>query len=178
MPSACRCCARAIALAVLCSAPGAGGAAAQPLSAARSAPSARASDGYASFIAETAGRFGLPGPWITAVIHVESGGDARASSRKGAMGLMQIVPQTWADLRARHHLGSEPFDPCDNTIGSSAYLRELYDRFGGSGFLAAYHAGPRHVAAPWLAYGRSVMTPRPTWQDARDCCLGRNSTAR
>jgi hypothetical protein len=82
--------------------------------------------------------------WIRAVVHVESGGDAHAVSPKGAMGLMQIMLDTWSDLRLRYRLGDNPFDPHDNILGGTAYLRMLYDRFGAVGFLAAYNAGPEH----------------------------------
>jgi membrane-bound lytic murein transglycosylase B len=73
----------------------------------------------------------------------ESAGDVRAVSRAGAMGLMQIMPETWPELRARYRLGSNPFDPHDNILAGAAYLRELYDRYGSPGFLAAYNAGPQ-----------------------------------
>ena len=95
-----------------------------------------------AFIAEASSRFAIPAPWIRAVIHVESGGDAAAISPKGAIGLMQIMPDTWADLAQRYRLSSDPTSPHDNIIGGTAYLRELYDRFGAAGFLAAYNAGP------------------------------------
>jgi membrane-bound lytic murein transglycosylase MltF len=75
-------------------------------------------------------------------MQAESGGDARAVSPKGAMGLMQIMPETWASLRLRYGLGADPFDPHDNIIAGAAYLRELHDRYGSPGFLAAYNAGP------------------------------------
>ncbi|MEN5083088.1 lytic transglycosylase domain-containing protein [Bosea sp. TWI1241] len=99
-------------------------------------------DPNAAAIAEAAQRFGIPAAWIRAVMRVESANDVRAISPKGAMGLMQIVPATWADLRARHRLGSDPYDPRDNILAGAAYLRELYDRYGSPGFLAAYNAGP------------------------------------
>jgi soluble lytic murein transglycosylase-like protein len=73
---------------------------------------------------------------------VESAGDARARSPKGAMGLMQIMPETWADLRIRHRIGDNPYDPRDNILAGAAYLHELHDRYGSPGFLAAYNAGP------------------------------------
>jgi len=73
----------------------------------------------------------------------ESAGDVRAVSRAGAMGLMQIMPDTWPDLQVRYHLGGNPFDPHDNILAGTAYLRELYDRYGSPGFLAAYNAGPQ-----------------------------------
>ena len=58
------------------------------------------------------------------------------------MGLMQIMPETWATLRLRYSLGADPFDPHDNILAGAAYLRELHDRYGSPGFLAAYNAGP------------------------------------
>ena len=109
-----------------------------------------AADPAAAFIAEAAQRSGLPASWIRAVMQAESGGDARAVSPKGAMGLMQIMPDTWSTLRLRYGLGADPFDPHDNIIAGAAYLRELHDRYGSPGFLAAYNAGParyeNHVA--------------------------------
>lgn len=103
---------------------------------------ASSTDPFAAFIAEASRRFGVPAAWIRAVMHVESIGDVHALSSKGAMGLMQIMPTTWADLRARYGLGANPYDPHDNILAGAAYLRELHDRYGASGFLAAYNAGP------------------------------------
>ena len=100
-------------------------------------------DPFAGFVDEAARRFVMPATWIHAVMLVESGGNPAAVSPKGAMGLMQIMPETWADLRARYQLGANPFDPHDNIVAGAAYLRELYDRFGQAGFLAAYNAGPK-----------------------------------
>ncbi len=112
--------------------------------AAQDAPVQRASpsDPYAGHIAEASRRSGIPEAWIRAVMHVESRGDVRAISSAGAMGLMQIMPATWADLRARHGLGGDPYDPRDNILAGAAYLREMHDRYGSPGFLAAYNAGP------------------------------------
>jgi hypothetical protein len=95
-----------------------------------------------SLIAEASQRFGVPVHWIRAVMQVESRGDKGAVSPKGAMGLMQVMPETYAELRLRHHLGEDPFAPRDNIMAGAAYLREMRDRFGPSGFLAAYNAGP------------------------------------
>jgi membrane-bound lytic murein transglycosylase B len=109
-----------------------------------------ASDSLAANVTEASQRSGIPASWISAVMQAESGGDARAVSPKGAMGLMQIMPETWATLRLRYGLGADPFDPHDNIIAGAAYLRELHDRYGSPGFLAAYNAGPtryeNHVA--------------------------------
>lgn len=98
---------------------------------------------YAPHVADAARRFGIPEAWIWAVMRVESAGNARAISRAGAMGLMQIMPGTWAQLRARHGLGTDPFDVRDNIMAGAAYLREMHDRYGNaSAMLAAYNAGP------------------------------------
>lgn len=99
-------------------------------------------DPHAAHVAEASQRFGVPAAWIRAVMRAESAGDVRAISSAGAMGLMQIMPDTWADLRVRHRLGSDPYDPRDNILAGAAYLREMYDRYGSPGFLAAYNAGP------------------------------------
>lgn len=97
---------------------------------------------FAAFVAEASQRFGIPAAWIRALMRAESANDVRAVSPKGAQGLMQLMPDTWAYLRARYRLGSDPFDPRDNIIAGTAYMRELYDRYGAPGFLSAYNAGP------------------------------------
>ncbi|PSJ56246.1 lytic transglycosylase domain-containing protein [Mesorhizobium soli] len=99
-------------------------------------------DPYADHIVEASRRFGVPIAWIRAVMRAESAGEPRAVSSAGAMGLLQIMPTTWADLRARHGLGQDPYDPRDNILAGTAYLRELHNRYGSPGFLAAYNAGP------------------------------------
>lgn len=116
---------------------------------AQDAPVVRPSprDAYADYIAEASRRFGVPIAWIRAVMRAESAGESRAVSSAGAMGLMQIMPATWADLRARHGLGRDPYDPRDNILAGAAYLRELHDRYGSPGFLAAYNAGPGRYEA-------------------------------
>lgn len=102
---------------------------------------------YTDHIAEAAQRFALPAAWIRAVLRAESAGDSRAISPKGAMGLMQIMPGTWANLRMRFSLGSDPYDPHDNIIAGAAYIRELFDRYGSPGWIAAYNAGPGRYEA-------------------------------
>lgn len=112
---------------------------------AQNAPAARVQrvQPIAEYVAEAARRFDIPAAWIRSVMGAESAGDVRAVSRAGAMGLMQIMPDTWPELQARYRLGSNPFDPHDNILAGTAYLRELYDRYGSPGFLAAYNAGPQ-----------------------------------
>ena len=98
---------------------------------------------FAAFVAEASQRFGIPAAWIRAVMHAESFGDVRAMSPKGAMGLMQIMPETWADsasaLRPRRRsirsrtTTSSPAPPiCASCTTATA----------SPGFLAAYNAGP------------------------------------
>ncbi|MFG1419905.1 lytic transglycosylase domain-containing protein [Xanthobacter sp. V0B-10] len=99
------------------------------------------SDRYADFIAEAVERFDIPSAWIRSVMRAESDGAARATSPKGAMGLMQIMPETWAELRIHYGLGDDPYDPHDNIMAGAAHLRELFDRYGNPRFLAAYNAG-------------------------------------
>ena len=116
---------------------------------------ARVADPFTEFVAEASQRFGIPVSWIRAVMHAESGEDIHALSPKGAMGLMQIMPATWASLRARHGLGANPYDPRDNILAGAAFLRELHDRYGSPGFLAAYNAGPGRYE-DHLATGRPL----------------------
>jgi soluble lytic murein transglycosylase-like protein len=122
---------------------------------ARPVISAAAHAPFAAFVADASQRFGIPAAWIRAVMRAESFGDVRAISPKGAIGLMQIMPETWAGLRQRYRLGADPYDAHDNINAGAAYLHELHDRYGIPGFLAAYNAGP----ARWedhLATGRPL----------------------
>jgi soluble lytic murein transglycosylase-like protein len=109
---------------------------------------------FAAFVTEASKRFGVPEHWIRVVMHAESRAKQRARSERGAMGLMQIMPKTWTELRARYGLGADPYDPRDNILAGAAYIRELYDRYGAPGFLAAYNAGPGR-------YERHLATGRP-----------------
>ena len=115
---------------------------------------ARSLDPFAAFVTEASKRFAVPEHWTRAVMRVESGGNSRARSRKGAIGLMQIMPGTWTELRSRHRLGADPYDIRDNILAGTAYIRGLYDRYGAPGFLAAYNAGPGR-------YERHLVTGRP-----------------
>jgi hypothetical protein len=116
---------------------------------------ATAADTISTMVAEASERFGIPTSWIRAVMQVESFGDVRALSPKGAMGLMQIMPESWATLRSRYGLGADPYDAHDNILAGAAYLRELLDRYGSPGFLAAYNAGPARYE-DHLATGRAL----------------------
>lgn len=125
---------------------------------AQSAAAARALvvDPHAAFVAEASQRFGIPELWIIAVKRAESAGDVRAVSSAGALGLMQVMPDTWTGLRVRHGLGRDPYDPRDNILAGAAYLREMYDRYGNvPAMLAAYNAGPARYD-DYLQRGRAL----------------------
>ena len=116
--------------------------------------------GWRPFIAEASARFGVPAAWIEQVMHAESDGRTRLggrpiTSRAGAMGLMQLMPTTWGEMRSAYRLGNDPHDPRDNIIAGTAYLRMMHDRFGYPGMFAAYNAGPSRYAEH-LATGRAL----------------------
>lgn len=103
---------------------------------------------YAAAVTEASRRFGVPELWIRRVMHAESRGNPRAVSHAGAMGVMQIMPATWAMLSKRHHLGADPFDVRSNVLAGAAYLRAMWDRYRDVALmLAAYNAGPGRVDA-------------------------------
>jgi soluble lytic murein transglycosylase-like protein len=96
--------------------------------------------------------FGVPEAWIRSVIAAESGGrttvnGAPITSRAGAIGPMQVMPLTYDELRLRYGLGPDPADPEQNILAGTAYLKELYQRFGRAGMFAAYNAGPERYQA-------------------------------
>lgn len=109
----------------------------------------------AAHVSEASLRFGIPEAWIYAVMRTESAGRVRAVSSAGAMGLMQLMPGTWARQRARFGLSSDPFNPRDNIMAGTSYLREMYDRYGAYGMLAAYNAGPGRYEA-WRDRGKPL----------------------
>ncbi len=97
----------------------------------------------ANAMQEASQRFHIPASWLRTVMRVESHGDAKSVSDTGAIGLMQVMPRTYIELRAKYGFGSDPFDPRDNILAGAAYLAEMFARYGSPGFLAAYNAGPR-----------------------------------
>jgi len=130
-----------------------------------------AADRIGDFVAEASRRFSIPPSWIRAVMRVESHGDPRALSPKGAMGLMQIMPDTWSELRSRYGLGADPYDAHDNIMAGAAYLREMHDRYGQRGFLAAYNAGPRRYE-DHLATGRPLPSETLVYMAAVSSLVG------
>jgi len=131
---------------------------------------------YDDYIAEASRRFGMPAAWIRAVMRAESAEAVRAISPAGAMGLMQIMPDTWAGLRIRYHLGGDPYDPHDNILAGAAYLRELHDHYGAPGFLAAYNAGPRRYDE-YLTAGRPLPAETRAYLAALAPAVGSGETA-
>jgi soluble lytic murein transglycosylase-like protein len=142
-----------------------------------SAPaSADPMDRWSAYVAEASARFGIPEAWIRRVMRAERGGRTTSGgrplvSRAGAMGLMQLMPGTWLEMRARLGLGRDPHEPRDNILAGTAYLRAMYDRFGYPGLFAAYNAGPgryaehlrsgRRLPAETVAYVAAVAGSPP-----------------
>jgi hypothetical protein len=116
----------------------------------------RAVGPHAELIRTTAARHGVDARLVEAVVVVESAGNPRAVSRKGAQGLMQLMPQRSAELGVRN-----PFDPGQNVDGGVRHLRDLLGRFRGDVTLAlaAYNAGEEAVRT----YGG--VPPYPETQD-------------
>lgn len=102
-------------------------------------------------ISEASRRFRVPKPWIRAVMRQESGGRTMMAegqpimSRAGAIGLMQVMPDTYSEMAAEHRLGPDPFNPRDNIMAGAAYLRWLHRKYGNPKMFAAYNAGPGRV---------------------------------
>jgi hypothetical protein len=107
-------------------------------------------DPWGPYIEEASARFDVPDVWIRAVMNVESRGQEYTdgqltTSPVGAMGLLQVMPQTYDDMRSQFQLGDDAYDPHENILAGAAYMREMYDMYGSPGFLAAYNAGPHRL---------------------------------
>ena len=116
-----------------------------------------AHDPWGPYIQQASRRFDVPERWIREVMRQESGGRASATSRVGAMGLMQVMPATYSELSRRYGLGGDPYHPWDNIMAGTAYVREMYELYGSPGFLAAYNGGPRRLE-DYLWGGRGLPT--------------------
>ena len=99
-------------------------------------------------IAAASKQFHVSAEWVRAVMRRESGGRTMLdekfpiTSDAGAMGLMQVMPQTYRDMRAAYRLGADPYNPHDNIYAGAAYLAELHRKYGYPGMFAAYNDGP------------------------------------
>ena len=118
---------------------------------------ARSSKAFDPVIVRASLAHGVPPALVKAVIHAESAFDPGAVSRKGAMGLMQLMPDTAQALGV-----ARPFIAEENVRGGTRYLRELHERYGSWTFtLAAYNAGPsavdRHGGVPPFAETRQYV---------------------
>jgi soluble lytic murein transglycosylase-like protein len=111
------------------------------------------------FIAEASKRFGVPPVWVRAVMQVESGGRTMLDENRpmlssaGAMGLMQLMPATYAQMRRQYRLGADPYDPHDNILAGAAYLRWLRGKYGYPTMFAAYNDGPGNLQERLLGDG-------------------------
>lgn len=100
---------------------------------------------------KAARRAGVPVAWVNAVMRVESGGRTMLTqtqpmvSSKGALGLMQVLPGTYQEMRGQYRLGADPFNPNDNIKAGAGYLRWLRGKYGYPFLFAAYNAGPGQV---------------------------------
>ena len=100
------------------------------------------SEKYDDLISDASERYGVSFPLLKAIIKAESDFDPHAVSKKGATGLMQIMPENFKPLGIR-----DPFDPWQNINAGARYFKQMYDRFKGklALSLAAYNAGPTAV---------------------------------
>ncbi len=117
-------------------------------------------DPWRPYIRDASQRFSVPQQWVRAVMRQESGGHEYLNgqpivSGAGAMGLMQLMPATYADLQSQYGLGSDPFEPHDNILAGTAYISQMYQRYGAPAFLAAYNAGPQRLD-DYLNRGRAL----------------------
>jgi soluble lytic murein transglycosylase-like protein len=122
-------------------------------------------------VAEAAAGEGIDARLVEAVVRAESAWNPRAVSRKGAIGLMQLMPATAAELAV------DPWDAAANARGGVRYLRHLLDRFGRlEHALAAYNAGPgaveRHGGVPPYAETRAYVRRVLALYDGREADLG------
>ena len=97
---------------------------------------------FENYIRQASNLYGIAFPLLKAIIKAESDFDPRAVSKKGAKGLMQIMPENFKRLGLK-----DPFDPKQNINAGARYFKQMYERFKGkvSLSLAAYNAGPTAV---------------------------------
>jgi hypothetical protein len=105
-------------------------------------------DRWNPVVREAAEKFHIPPMWLRAVMRNETGGrtvqqgDTPITSRAGALGIMQLMPDTYSQMAERHDLGVDPAKPRDNIFAAAAYLAWLKSRYGFPGMFGAYNFGP------------------------------------
>lgn len=105
------------------------------------APGNHSSAAYEPYIDEASRRYNIDSHLLKAIVKVESNFNPRAVSKKGAVGLMQIMPENFTSLGIR-----DPYNPQENILAGARYLREMINRYGELPLaLAAYNAGPGAV---------------------------------
>lgn len=108
---------------------------------------------WQGLINDASQRFHLPAKWIRTVIQMESGGRTMLNAGKpitspvGAVGLMQLMPGTYDQMRQQHKLGANPFNPHDNIMAGAAYLSWLHHKYGYPAMFVAYNDGPGNLEA-------------------------------
>lgn len=131
------------------------------------------------YIKEASARFSIPEKWIRTIISIESGGHTTwfgkpITSNAGAMGVMQLEPGTYKEVSARNGLGANPYDVRDNILAGTAYLRELYNKYGYPRLFEAYNAGPGVLDQHMM---RGMRLPAETVNYVRMAVLGTGSPA-
>jgi len=156
---------------------------------ANAAPAAKAAstvsglmDRWSPFVKEAARRFNIAEDWITAVMRMESGGRTEIAgkpitSRAGAMGIMQVMPDTYNDMRAQYGLGADPYDPHDNVLAGAAYLKWLEGKYGYPAMFAAYNAGPGTLEAQMAGKGKLPAETRAYVKGITKILGGKSSAA-
>jgi soluble lytic murein transglycosylase-like protein len=158
-----------------------GGAGAAPdaeMEESRMAPAERI-DRWSPFITEASQRFSVPETWIRTIINIESGGRTMLlgrpiTSSAGAMGVMQLMHDTYNDMSTRNGLGSDPHNVHDNILAGTAYLRELYNRYGYPRVFEAYNAGPGVLEAHMQ---HRIRLPEETVNYVRMAVIGTGTRA-
>ncbi|HEY5337971.1 MAG TPA: lytic transglycosylase domain-containing protein [Rhizomicrobium sp.] len=145
--------------------------------------SAQLLDRWKPYIVEAARKFDLPQPWIRAVLQRESGGRTMKAegvptiSPTGAVGIMQLMPGTYNDMRAEYDLGDNPADPHDSVIAGAAYLKWLHRKYGYPNMFAAYNDGPANFDK-YLAGGRTLPIETIAYLSSLSGKLGDTNGAR
>ncbi len=139
-------------------------------------------DRWSPLVETASKRFGVPQAWIRTVMRMESGGRTMSSdtqpitSRAGAMGLMQVMPGTYREMRWQYGLGANAYDPHDNVFAGAAYLRWLHAKYGFPAMFAVYNDGPGHFEDR-IAHGEALPAETRNYASRIAATLGGGGTA-